>query len=226
MPRKARSTVGGYAYHVLNRANRRATLFGSEGDYAAFERILADALHRDTSRLLAYCLMPNHWHLVLCPEGDTAGSLARLMRWVTMTHALRWHAQHGTRGTGHVYQGRYKSFPVQADAHLLAVMRYVERNPLRAGLVARAELWPWSSARRRVTRIAVSGEIPLSQGPVPLPEDWLDSVNASETLDELARLRTSVHRGAPLGDREWTRETVVRLGLEHTLRPQGRPPRA
>ena len=137
MGRPLRTAPGDLVYHVLNRANGRQPLFEKDGDYAAFERVLAEACQRVPMRILAYCVMPNHWHLVLWPYLD--GDLSHFMGWLTLTHTQRWHAHHHTVGHGHLYQGRFKSFLVQQDAHLLAVCRYVERNALRAGLVERAE---------------------------------------------------------------------------------------
>ncbi|MCX7423960.1 MAG: transposase, partial [Planctomycetia bacterium] len=137
-------------FHVLNRANARATIFEKPEDYAAFERVLQEALDRVEMRVLAYCLMPNHWHLVLWPRLD--GDLSKFMGWLTLTHTQRWHAHHRTVGTGHLYQGRYKSFPVQDDEHFLTVCRYVERNGLRANLAPRAEEWRWSSLWHRRER--------------------------------------------------------------------------
>lgn len=127
-------------YHVLNRANARLKIFSSDDDYAAWERILAEAIERFDMRVLAYCLMPNHWHLLAWPRHD--GDLSRFVGWLTLTHTQRWHAQRGSGGSGHLYQGRFKSFPVEGDDHYLNVARYVERNALRAVLVRRAEQWP------------------------------------------------------------------------------------
>ena len=147
MPRIARAAPGGYVYHALNRAVARLPLFKKEADFAAFERVLEEAQERHPTRIVAYCLMPNHWHFVLWPRED--GEVTAFLRWLTHTHTMRWHAHHHTVGTGHLYQGRFKSFPLQTDDHYYAVLRYVERNPVRAGLVRRAEQWRWSSAWRR-----------------------------------------------------------------------------
>ena len=136
MGRPLRATSADVVYHVLNRANARMTLFDDEGDYAAFERVLGQACERGQMRLLAYCVMPNHWHLVVWPRKD--GDLSRFMNWLTLTHTQRWHQHRHTVGVGHVYQGRFKSFPVETNEYLLTVCRYVERNPVRAGLVERA----------------------------------------------------------------------------------------
>ena len=150
MPRRPRISSGGVVYHVLNRGVGRMTLFEDRDDYAAFERVLAQAQERLPMRLLGYCLMPNHWHLVVWPRKD--GDLSEWMRWLTVTHTQRWHAHHHSAGTGPVYQGRFKSFPIQSSPHLLTVVRYVERNALRARLVKQAEDWRWGSLWRWVNR--------------------------------------------------------------------------
>ena len=137
MGRPHRAAEGGYVYHVLNRANARTTIFAEQEDFAAFEKVLLQAVERTSTRLLAYCLMPNHWHLVVWPRKDN--ELSKFLGWLTLTHTQRWHAHRDSAGTGHLYQGRFKSFPIQQDEHLYAVARYVERNALRANLVRRAE---------------------------------------------------------------------------------------
>src|SRR4249920_3737271 len=128
MARPLRAAEGGLIYHTLNRANARLAILATDNDYAAFERVLTEAVARHDMRLLAYCLMPNHVHLLLWPRDD--GDLSRFMRWLTMTHTQRWHAHRHSAGAGHVYQGRFKSFPVQGDGHLVTACRYVERNAL------------------------------------------------------------------------------------------------
>jgi putative transposase len=217
MPRRLRSAPGGYVYHVLNRAVARDTLFAKPGDYAAFLKVLRQADDFQPMRLLAFCVMPNHWHLLLWPYAD--GDLSEYLRWLTVTHTQRWHAHHHSAGTGPLYQGRFKAFPVEEDDHLLTVWRYVERNALRANLVKRAEEWRWCSAYLRQQQKATW----LSVGPVPLPADWLEHVNAAQTEAELAAVRRSVARGAPYGDESWQQATAERLGLQSSLRPRGRP---
>lgn len=220
MPRQPRVAPGGYVYHALNRGVARLTLFEKDGDYAAFERVLAEALVEHPTRVLAYCLMPNHWHFVLWPAAD--GELTGFLRWLTHTHTQRWHAHYHTAGTGHLYQGRYRACPVQEDEHLYTVLRYVERNALRAGLVGRAEDWPWSSLGRRQTGAEQARPL-LHPWPLPVPADWLERVNRPETEAELEAVRRSVVRGRPFGSAAWARQTAARLGLEYTLRPRGRP---
>jgi putative transposase len=218
MPRHARSAPGGYVYHALNRAVARLPLFQKQGDYEAFERVMAEALERHPIRLLGYCLMPNHWHFVLWPERDE--QLTAFLRWLTHTHTQRWHAHNHTTGTGHLYQGRFKAFAIQEDDHLLTVLRYVERNALRAGLVQCAEDWLWSSLSGRRAGLP---KIDLYPWPVPRPTRWRAYVNRVETEGELEAVRRCVSRGQPFGDEGWQRQTVDQLGLEYTMRSPGRP---
>jgi putative transposase len=220
MPRPRRAAEGGLIYHALNRANARRTIFDTDDDYAAFERALAQAVARYEMRLLTYCLMPNHFHLLLWPRED--GDLSRFMRWLTMTHTQRWHAHHGTAGMGHLYQGRFKSFPVQSDEPFLTICRYVERNALRAGLVERAEDWRWGSLWSR--RAKGAAERPaLTRWPIDRPRDWTVRVNRPFGPAEEEAVRRSIERGQPFGSVPWQTEVAARLGLESALRPRGRP---
>jgi putative transposase len=207
-------------YHVLNRANARMRIFDDDADYEAFERVLSEAVERSQTRLLAYCLMPNHWHLVVWPRKD--GELSRFIGWLTLTHTQRWHAHRRSIGAGHVYQGRFKSFPVQEDEHFYTVARYAERNALRANLVRRAEQWRWGSLFRWQHNTAEDGKL-LAAWPVPRKANWIDHVNMPQTEAELQAIRRSVDRGRPFGDEAWSDRVVRRLGLETTLRPRGRP---
>jgi putative transposase len=206
-------------FHVLNRAVGRATLFESDGDYTAFQTVLEEAQKRLPIRLLAYCLLPNHWHLLLWPKGDD--DLSAFMHWLTVTHTQRWHAFHQTGGTGPLYQGRFKSFPVEQDDHFYGACRYVERNALRAALVRRAEHWRWCSLWQYATNC---WPVSLDAWPLPRPSALIDYVNAVETEAELAAVRSSMKRGSPFGSSVWRRQAAVKLGLEKTLRPLGRPP--
>ena len=222
MPRRARSIVGGYVYHVLNRANGRLRLFRKEADFAAFEAVLAEAAERTALRILGYVLMGNHWHFVVWPKRGADQQVSEFFRWLTVTHSQRWHAHHGTAGMGHVYQGRFKSFPIASDEHLLSVLRYVESNPLRANLVESAEDWRWGSLRRR-TQGTPEEQSLLSDPPVRLNRLWVNHVNEPQSEAEVSALRRSVQRGTPFGDAAWIARTVRKHGLEHTLRPRGRP---
>ena len=193
-------------------------LFHKAGDYEAFERVLAEGLQRYPVELLSYCVMPNHWHLVVRPNTDEA--LGRWMGWVGVTHVRRHHEHYQSRGGGHLYQGRFKSFPVAEDDYFLALCRYVEANPLRAGLVQRAEQWRWSGLWQRACG---SGELPLSSWPVERSPTWVAWVNRGLNEEQLTAIRTCVERGRPLGPADWVRRTARRLGLDFTLRGPGRP---
>jgi len=218
MPREARASEGGLVYHVLNRGNNRAEIFSDIEDYVMLEDILEHARNQTRMRLLAYCLLPNHWHLVVWPRKD--GDLSRFMFLVGMIHTQRWHALRESQGSGHLYQGRYKSFPVQTDEHFLAVCRYVERNALRARLVRQAENWRWCSLWRRVQG---QDKHFLDRWPVEAPRNWVGRVNAAETAEELERVRRSLDRNRPFGTPTWQVRMARRLGLESTIRPRGRP---
>ena len=167
-------------------------------------------------QVLGYCLMPNHFHLVLLPELD--GGLSRWMQRLLTAQVRRHHR--APYGRGHIWQGRFKAFPIQEDKHLLTVLRYVERNPLRAGLVDCAEDWPWSSAQLRVSG---DEESLLTSLPVKMPREWLSFVNQPQTDAELENVRNCAKRGAPLGEKRWIQKLVAQLGLESTLRSRGRP---
>ncbi len=218
MGRPKRITLGGYVYHVLNRANGRLRIFRKSGDFEAFETILAEGIERVDMRICGYCIMNNHWHLLLWPYED--GDLSDYMRWVTLTHTQRYHVSHGTTGIGHLYQGRYKSFPIQADSHYLTVLRYIEANPLRAEIVDDPNNYSWSSF---AARKGSEKPLNLSNGPVVLPANWPQLVNRNIGRKDHDRIYNSINRGSPLGDPNWTNRTATKLNLESTLKPRGRP---
>jgi putative transposase len=219
MPRAARRCPGGLVFHVLNRGNERQPIFHKQGDARAFLNLLGEAKERVPVRLLGWCLMKNHWHLVLWPRED--GHVSAFMAWLANAHVRRYRQHSQTNGNGHVYQGRFKSFVVREDDHLLTVLRYVEANALRAGLVRRAEDWRWSSLHHWLRGDGLGGL--LDAWPLERPGDWLATVNEPLRDEELSRLRTSVTRGRPLGPDDWVRRTATALGLHFTLRGRGRP---
>ena len=141
MPRVARAAVGGLVYHVINRGNARGDVFHKPEDFAAFLNLMRQASERLPMRLLAYCLLGNHFHFVLWPHED--GDLSRWMQWLMTAHVRRYHRHY--KSSGHVWQGRFKAFPIEQDEHLLTVLRYVERNPVRAKTVRKAQHYSWSS---------------------------------------------------------------------------------
>jgi putative transposase len=215
MPRTARASEAGFVYHVLNRGNARSEVFHKPADYAAFLQIIREASLRLPMRMLAYCLMPNHFHLVVRPHDD--GDLSRWMQWLLTTHVRRYLKHYGH--SGHVWQGRFKAFAVQDDDHLITVVRYVERNPLRACIVSRAEDWPWSSLS--VARSATEAVPQLTSDDLVRRGDWVEFVNAPMTEAEAEAIGVCVRRDRPYGSDAWTRNTAARLGLESSIRPRG-----
>ena len=218
MPRPPRADEGGAIYHALNRGNARQEIFRKPEDYEAMERVLAEGLEKHPVNLYAYQWMPNHWHLVLSPRED--GAMSRLMYWMTMTHTQRYHARYHTTGNGHLYQGRYKSFPIQNDHHFYTVCRYVERHALAAGLVDRAENWAWGSLWNWMRG---GSPIKLAAWPGGRLPKWCVRVNTPLEAQELRAVRTSIARSSPLGALLWMEETARRLKLESTLHARGRP---
>ena len=206
-------------YHVLNRGVGRRTLFDKDQDFLAFERVVEESLRTCTMRICAYCTLSNHWHFVLWPESD--GDLPAFMQQMTNMHVKRWKEHRREIGYGHLYQGRYKCFPVETEDYFYQVVRYVERNALRANLVARAEQWLWSSLRRG-ERDDPAFPI-LSSWPLPRPADSLEIVNRAQSEAELDAMRRCVRRGCPLGSADWAARTAKQLGIESTLRARGRP---
>ena len=220
MPRTARYAPGGIPFHILNRGVGRMTLFETDDDFSAFERILERTLQERPMRVCGYCLLSTHWHFVLWPERND--ELADFMQKLTVTHVTRWCRAKSRVGLGHVYQGRYKSFPVQDDEHFYHVMRYVERNALRAGLCRRAEDWRWGSLWRYYNGTPTQKQL-LSPWPVARPRFWRRNVNEPQSDAEVEAIRHSVLKGRPLGQPGWIKRMADRLGLQHTLRNAGRP---
>ena len=220
MPRTKRNCPAGEVFHVLNRAVAQLTIFEKPEDYSAFMRVVDETWQIVPLPIFAMVAMPNHWHFVVRPE--TADQVSEFFRRLTVMHTMRWHAHYKTGGTGHLYQGRFKSFPIQSDGHLLTVMRYVERNPVRADFIELAEDWVWGSAHVRRRSPEERRWLATPDDP-RLPRTWRSWVNKVETEAELLAVRNSVKRGLPFGDSQWTKSCAVRLGLESTTRPRGRP---
>jgi putative transposase len=197
-------------------------LFKKPEDYLAFERVLLEAHARHPIPLLEWCLMPNHWHFVVFPDDDQ--QVTQFFRWLTHTHAVRAITHRRVMGMGPLYQGRFKSLPVQTDGHLLTLLRYVQRNPVRAKLAKIASNWRWSGEWVRTHGEKETRSI-LSAWPVDRPRRWTTWVDEPENVEETKAIRTCVRRSSPLGTLDWAQETAERLNLEWTLRPRGRPPK-
>ncbi len=227
MPRPLRPIDAGLVYHVINRGNNRRRVFFRDGDYGAFLEAIADLKERKPFALYGYCLMPNHIHLVVRPEETT---ISRIVQSLLVSHTQRYHRFH--HSSGHVWQGRFKSPVIQDDEHLLAVLRYIEANPVRAGLVTRADLWRWSSFGAH----GLGTSDPLLDGVVPYElfdsrpaarlRRWSAYVHEEPDAEELAAIRRSIETGLPYGAAAWVAGLGARLGLDLTIRRRGRPRKA
>ena len=193
-------------------------IFRAERDFDAFRRVVEETLRVAPIRICAYCWMPNHWHFVLWPKRD--GDLSRFMQRMANMHTQRWQRAKLRVGYGHLYQGRFKSFPVDGDEHFYSVVRYVERNALRAGLAQRGRIGNGEACTN--VRGKAGGPM-LCDWPLPQPSDWSEYVNSPQTEAELEAIRRCLRRGSPYGNAVWAEQTAEQLGLQSTLRRRGRP---
>ncbi len=220
MGRSLRKSAPDVIYHVINRSNGRFALFRKPADYQAFERILEEVQEKYPIRILSYCIMPNHWHFLLKPY--KAGDLSVFMRSLTLTHTQRWHTHYHRVGYGHLYQGRFKSFPVESDEYFLQVAKYVESNALRAKLVTKAQDWQWGSLWRREFGSKEEKSI-MASWPIPPKKDYLKVINSPLEKEIIKDIRKSVEKSSPFGSVEWIAKMAEKLGLKSTLRGRGRP---
>jgi putative transposase len=224
MPRPLRPIADGLIYHVINRGNNRQPVFESEGDFRAFLKAIADLKERRPFDLYGYCLMNNHIHLLIRPRKD---SIRRIVQSLLVSHTQRYHRFH--RSGGHVWQGRFKSPVIQDDEHLLTVLRYIEANPLRAGIVADAGEYPWSSfafhglGRSDLLLDTITAYDALAAYPAVRQRRWSAYVHAEPEEAELAAIRRSSATGLPYGQAGWVNRLAGRLKLDLTIRPRGRP---
>ncbi len=225
MGRLPRSIQAGSTYHAVNRGNNRAEVFGDDEDRASFLEALARAKERYPFRLYGYCLMADHFHLLIKPEAGE--SISRILQSLTVAHTARYHKRYET--SGHVWQGRFKSPVVQEDDHLLVVLRYIEANPIRAGLVRDSGAYRWSSYRYH----GLGEDDPLLS-PFPAWETlgrtegerrrrWRARLSATQKEAEVTSVRNSLRGGRPFGDPDWTAQMAERLGMPLVPRPRGRP---
>ena len=225
MGRPLRPVADGLVYHALNRGNNRAQVFGDDGDFRAFLRALAQTQTRYPFALFGYALMTNHFHLLLRPEPGQ--SISRILQSLTVAHTWRYHRRH--HSVGHVWQGRFKSPVIQDDEHLLTVLRYVEANPRRAGMVQDLAAYPWSSYAYhgmgrpgpRLSELPDWARLGASEG--ARQARWREWVHTPLTERELAAVRRAVVTGRPFGSAGWVETMGRQLGLAFERRPRGRP---
>jgi len=216
MPRIARVVIPHYPHHITQRGTNKTSIFSDDKDREYFLACLNDWAARTGTKIWAYCLMDNHFHLLLVPGQEQ--SLGKCLHGITFRYAQYYNQKYGR--TGRLWQNRYFSCPVDKDEYLWAVVRYIERNPVRASMAKRAEDWEWSSAR---THIKGKGS------KIPKLSDWLEETERSEyrrfvneegSEDEIRRATST---GRPLGSMGFVERLEEKLGRR--LRPQkaGRP---
>jgi putative transposase len=214
----------GLIYHVINRGNNRQNVFHKDADFMAFLKALADLKERKPFELYGYCLLNNHFHLLIKPLEEP---ISRIMQSLLVSHTQRYHKHH--RSGGHVWQGRFKSPVIQNDEHLLTVLRYIEANPVRANIVARADDYRWSSylshglgqADPLVDSLVTYQQI--SRSAKVRQQKWAAMVHRPLKKSALAAIRRSSATGLPYGDDSWVQRLAAKLGLDLTIRPRGRP---
>ncbi len=220
MPRIARAVLPGYPHHITQRGNYGQTVFDEDEDGRVYLKWLCEYKAKHGLRVWSWCLMDNHVHLVGVPERQ--GSLARTLRSAHMRYANYLNRKRGA--AGHLWQGRFYSC-VLDEQHLWAALRYVERNPVRAGLVERAEEYRWSSAPAHVSGSAdgvLDGGLECCAG-VTGVGDWASWLAQPEELGKVQRLRSHSRTGRPLGDEGFLAKVEAVLGRRLKALPRGRP---
>jgi putative transposase len=219
MARRPRIVASGCPHHVTARGNRREPIFFEDGDQEVYRDLLAEQMVKASVAVWAYCLMPNHVHLILCPStddglGKAIGAAHR--KWASFVNARgRWH--------GHLFDSRFASV-VMDEAHLISAVRYVALNPVRAGLVARAEDWPWSSVRAHL--VAVDDGLVTVKPVLDRMTPFEDVIRGTGDDATFAALRAAELTGRALGTAEFVRDLERRLGRPIARRAAGRKPRA
>ncbi len=220
MARQPRLDIADQIFHVINRSNARWDIFKSDKDFQGVVKSLVETLELIPIDIFAFCIMSNHWHFVVRPKanGDMGGFFGKFTQKTTQ----RWHTKHGTVGTGHLFQGRFKSFLVEKDEYFIQLAKYVEANALRAKMVKNAEDWPWSSLCLRLKNSELAKKI-LMPWPIEIPKNYLSLVNHPLAKTQLDNIRTSVEKSRPFGSEAWVGKQVDRYDLGYTLRQPGRP---
>lgn len=220
MARQPRLDISDQIFHVINRSNARWEIFKNEKDFQGVLKSLLETLELIPIDIFSFCLMSNHWHFIVKPR--TNGDMGRFFGKFTQKSTQRWHTRHGTVGTGHLFQGRFKSFLVEKDDYFLQLAKYVEANALRAKMVKNAEDWPWSSLYLRLRNPELGKKI-LTPWPIDMPKNYLSLVNQPLPKTQLIHIRTSIEKSRPFGSESWISRQVNKYDLGYTLRSAGRP---
>jgi putative transposase len=220
MPRLSRTVFAGIPHHITQRGNRREDIFFTDEDREAYLTWLHEYCETFKVEILAYCLMTNHIHLVAVPARDDG--LQRVLKPLHMRYAQRINRARGWKG--HLWQGRFFSSPLD-DAYLWAAVRYVERNPVRAGMAHHAEDYHWSSAAAHCGK-RLDGLLNLESGwskQFSVMEDWSAWLSEGDEAEEIEMLRRNVDKGLPCGSEGFVKKLGKQAGRLLEYRPQGRP---
>lgn len=220
MPRLSRAVFTGVPHHITQRGNRREDVFFSDEDREVYLEWLQTYCEKHDVDVLAYCLMTNHIHLVLVPNSEDG--LQRVLKPLHMRYAQRINRAKGWKG--HLWQGRFFSSPLD-DNYLMAAVRYVEQNPIRVGLVDKAEDYRWSSAAAHcgLREDKILCHKPKWKSAFAFIEDWSDWLKIKESPDKLDVLRKHVEKGLPCGTDNFVQTLGKKIGRVLENRPQGRP---
>lgn len=187
MPRTARKLADRAYYHIINRGNNKQTIFRTRLDFLVFLALLKEAKRRYPLSLLGFCLMPNHFHLVIYAR--EAEHVRAFIHWAMTCFAHYYHEKNKT--SGHLWQGRFKSFLIEQEEYLIIALRYVENNPVRAGMVRSSRDWEWSSIKHHCLR---SYDEFIDPPPFTVPNDWPDLVDMPLTLKEFEAIKKRNNR--------------------------------
>jgi putative transposase len=220
MARQPRLDIADQIFHVINRSNARWNIFKTNQDFQGVLKSLVETLELIPIDIFAFCIMSNHWHFIAKPKAG--GDMGRFFGKFTQKATQRWHIKHGTVGSGHLFQGRFKSFLVEKDEYFLQLAKYVEANALRAGMVKKAEEWPWSSLYLRLNNPALAKRI-FASWPIDMPKNYLSLLNQPLPKVQLDSIRASIEKSKPFGSEGWVSKQVNKYDLGYTLRQAGRP---
>ena len=220
MPRLARTVCARVPHHITQRGNRREKVFFTDADRAAYLGWLKEYAEKHTLEILAYCLMPNHIHLIVVPA--TEEGLHQALKPLHMRYAQRINRARGWKG--HLWQGRFFSAALD-EAYLWAAIRYVERNPGRARMVRKAENYPWSSAGAHcgLRQDAVLTQKAYWRKQFEAIGDWSAWLAQGDEPEKLERLRRNAEKGLPCGSDRFIRKLEKLTGRVLQYRPRGRP---
>lgn len=187
MGRKPRIDIADNYYHCMNRSNARLKINFEKKDYILFLKTLKEAQEIFETDILAFCIMHNHFHLIIHTKMD--GEMGKFMKWLTLTYTQRWHKKHETTGHGHLFQGRYKSVFIKDERQLGVVIRYVERNPLTANLVSEVLSWRYSSLYQIFKYEEEKYKIPLCRKCFIRPTKYLENLIDPLTVNEIDKMK-------------------------------------